>query len=138
MKAGEAIASALVIAGVHTIHFEMYKVIGNDHYNKNPTSLLPTQDPTVSIEWKCNEIVTMVQGVVVQNDPIITKNVQKVLIGDPLVNIQVPEHEFPQPYDMLLEESREISNNNVQFFRSSTTLVVGPLPVTLCTFPIKL
>lgn len=140
VRAGEMIGSALLMNGVPTVHFEMYKIIGNDHFNNDPSYLLPKlQEPTVTTEWNCNEVVTMVQGVVVQTIPVTTKPTQQVLIGDPLVTIQVPDHEFPQTYDVLLEESQETSSqNDVQFFHSSTTLMVGPLPVSLCKFQLCL
>ena len=55
---------------------------------------------------------------------------ETIMIGDPLVD-GVPDHEFPQPHDLVLraEDSMTSSSESMQFFQSSTFIMVGQIPV---------
>ena len=91
----------------------------------------------VNIEWDCNEITTLIKGVVVDTQTVSNSDPIKEFIGDPLINLFIPDHEFPQPYDLILEEDIDVSStDNVEFFESSTFLVVGVIPVTFCEYKI--
>ena len=43
----------------------------------------------------------------------------------------IPGHEFPQPYDLVIESSDSITSGGtpVQFFQSRTFIMVGQIPV---------
>ena len=43
----------------------------------------------------------------------------------------IPRDEFPQPYDLVIESSDTITSGDtpVQFFQSSTFIMVGQIPV---------
>lgn len=133
MKGGSVLGSAGMIAGKATIHLEAYKLINSILYSQDPTQFIPhVLDPTVDISWECNEIVTMIKGMVVDITPVVTMTTSKELVGEPLIDIEVP-HEFPQPYEMLIKENHTIlSQKNTLFFDSSTSLTIGPVPVTFC------
>lgn len=134
VRAGATLGSALSISGKSVTHLEAYKTVDNVEYAQDPSQFLPpVQDPTFNIAWSCNELATLLQGVVVDVSTVSSTQPVKELIGDPLVTIIVPNHEFPQPYDMVLRENHTVSSSdNIQFFQSSTFLTVGPIPVTFC------
>ncbi len=53
-----------------------------------------------------------------------------------LIVVGIPGHEFPQPFDHVIRGDAVISssvsganNSDVVFFRDSTLLLVGPIPV---------
>ena len=134
VRAGATLGSSLSISGKSVTHLEAYKTVDNVEYAQDPSQFLPpVQDPTFNVAWSCNELATLLQGVVVDVSTVSSTQPVKELIGDPLVTIIVPNHEFPQPYDMVLRENHTVSSsNNIQFFQSSTFLTVGPIPVTFC------
>ena len=121
------------VSGRSFIHIDAYKILGGVAYPVDPTQFLALQlSPSASITWDCNDMVTYVRGAVVDMRPASSTTPTSRLVGDPLVNIVVPDHEFPQPIDLVLEGAEHVqSPASVQFFQTSTFLMVGPIPVTL-------
>lgn len=132
VKAGEPIGTAKPFGDVHGIHIEVYKTLENVTYNVNPTQFVsPQLKPTATVEWDCNEITTIINGVVVETQDFASTDPEKELIGDPLISIDIDDEEFPQPYDLILEHTTELSSTEaVEFFQASTFLMVGVVPVT--------
>jgi len=136
VAAGEVIGGARELSDQYGIHVEAYKTLNNIEYSLDPTKFIPpVLDPVVDIEWDCNEITTLIKGVVVDTQTISKSDPIQEFIGDPLINLFIPYHEFPQPYDLILEEDFHVSStDNVEFFQSSTFLVVGVIPVTFSKY----
>ena len=139
IAAGKVIGEAKELYDVYGIHVEAYKTLNNTEYSQDPTQFIPpVLDPVVNIEWDCNEITTLIKGVVVDTRTVSNSDPIKEFIGDPLINLFIPDHEFPQPYDLILEEDIDVSStDNVEFLQSSTFLVVGVIPVTFCEYKIQ-
>ena len=121
---------SVLVAEESFIHVEAYRVVDGNEYAIDPTQFLqPNLDPQVGIQFECNDLVTYVGGMVVDRWAIAPTELETVLIGDPLVN-GVPDHEFPQPHDLILSaEGSMTSSESVPFFQSSTFIMVGPIPV---------
>ena len=134
IKAATLLGSASVIADKPTIHVEAYKSTVESPgllFPQDPSQFLPlVTNPTTSVTWSCNEIATLINGAVVDVATAVTRQPVQTLVGDPLVELNIA-HEFPQPYDLILKDNRTISSQtNVAFFESSTSLTVGPIPVS--------
>ena len=121
---------SIQIAGESFIHVEAYKVVDGIEYAIDPMQFLqPNLDPQVGIQFECNDLVTYVWGMVVDRRPISPTELEPIMIGDPLV-VGVPDHEFPQPHDLILRSDDSVTSvERVQFFQSSTFIMVGPIPV---------
>ena len=70
----------------------------------------------------------------VNTRPIAEDEAELVMVGGALVEGTIPGHEFPRPVDRVVGTSGggEISGGAggaVEFFSSSTFLMVGPIPV---------
>lgn len=133
MKAGEIIGSAKPFNSEYAgIHVEAYKTLGSVTHSIDPTQFVaPVLKPTATVDWDCNEITTIVNGMVVETQDFASTNPKMELIGDPLISIDINDEEFPQPYDLILERTAELSSTEeVEFFQSSTFLMVGVIPVT--------
>lgn len=133
--AGNAIGSYsdFQLSGQRFIHVEAYKTVGGVTYTIDPSQFLTLElNPSATIEWDCNDMVTYVRDVVVDTRPVSSTTPSSEPVGDPLVTIVVPDHEFPQPNELVLEGAESVmSGDSVTFFESSTFLMVGPIPVTL-------
>lgn len=135
--AGEAIGSFSTnfqINGQAFIHIETLKTVNGVSYSMDPSQFLSlVTSPTASLNLDCNEMVTFVGDVVVDKRPVSMSTPTSEPVGNPIVTINVPGHEFPQPFELFLEGNEEVmSSNTVQFFQTSTFLMVGPIPVTFC------
>ena len=133
--AGQSIGTAMKLSGGQSgVHVEAYKTLSNKTYTVDPTQFVsPVLSPTATVDWECNEVTTVVNGMVVDTQTVVKSSPVKELIGEPLVTINIPDEEFPQPYDMILDHGVEVSpGENVEFFQSSTFLMVGVIPVTFC------
>lgn len=115
---------------------EVYKLVDSILYPQDPSQFIPhVLDPSVTVSWNCNDMTTLVRGIVVNVRPVVTADTPiKQLVGQPLINIEIP-HEFPQPHDLILKENHTVhSQNNMLFFSSATFLTIGPIPVTFCKY----
>ncbi len=132
VTAGEVIGT--LIDDTQGVHVEAYKTLDNKTYTMNPTQFVsPVLKPKASVVWDCNEITTIVNGMVVDTQTIAESVPIEQSIGDSLVTIDVNDEEFPQPYDLVLDNDIGLSSaENVEFFQSSTFLMVGVIPVTFC------
>lgn len=112
------------------IHVESYKTIDGTVHRIDPTQFLqPNLNPMVTVSYECNDFVTYVGGAVIDRRAIAPTSVETEHSGIPLVELY-PDHEFPQPYDLVLtSEESQTSADNVEFFQSSTFIMVGPIPV---------
>jgi hypothetical protein len=174
-QSGNPIASAStsqpVQSGKNFVHIEAYKMLNGQFFPLDPTQFLqPDLNVSVSVQLECNDVVTYVEGMVVERRNVLSSaDVSRMQIGDPLVegnekrfsfcsthawihhNISlslclrlsfllslslyhitgIPGHEFPQPYDLVIESSDSITSGAtpVQFFQSSTFIMVGQIPV---------
>ena len=133
--AGDAIGSFsdFLLSGQKFIHVEAYKMVGDVAYSVDPSQFLSLElSPSATVDWDCNDMVTYVRDVVVDTRPVSSTTPTSQPVGDPLVNIVVPDHEFPQALELVLEGAESVqSADSVTFFESSTFLMVGPIPVTL-------
>ena len=134
VTAGEVIGATMELFDTYSVHIEAYKTLGDKTYTVNPTQFVPpVLKPKASIMWDCNEITTIVNGMVVGTQTVASSNPNEQPIGSPLVTIDVDDEEFPQPYDLILDNDVGLSSaENVEFFQSSTFLMVGVIPVTFC------
>ena len=137
VTAGQALGLAMELTTeLHGVHVEAYKTLDNKTYTVNPTQFIPpVLKPKATVVWDCNELTTMVNGMVVNTQTVVSSDPVETLVGDPLVTIDIDDEEFPQPYDLILEHDIGLSSmENVEFFQSSTFLMVGVIPVTFSKF----
>ena len=133
-QAGEVIGDVIESNGHHMLHIELYRIHEGVEYVQDPSQFIPlVQNPSVTTDFSCNEVVAMVNGVVVDMSPAVSGDMVRQYIGDPLVDIMVPGHEFPHPYDLVISNDLTLSSPaTVQFFQETTSLMVGVIPVIFC------
>lgn len=121
--------SSIQYGGTSFVHIEAYKALnGTEHSMDAAIFLQPRLNPEVSIQFDCNDFVTYVGGVVVDRRDVVSEELE-TRIAAALVE-GIPDHEFPQPYDLVLESDESMTSaDRVQFFQSSTFLMVGSIPV---------
>ena len=136
VSAGESIGTSMQLLNSYGIHVEAYKTIDGMTYSINPTQFVaPVLKPEVNFALDCNELTTIVNGMVVSTQEIISLDPVKKYIGEPLVTIDIDDEEFPDPYDLVLQHGIDIRPaEDVEFFQSSTFLMVGVVPVTFSKF----
>ena len=113
------------------IHMELYKTVGNETYTLDPSQFLQSiQQPSVVLEYECNDLVTYVGGTVVDRRTLAPDTPEVVDFGDILVEDAIPGHEFARPVDYKMHaQGTIISGVSVELLSSSTFLMVGPIPV---------
>ena len=158
-------STSQVQSGKTFVHIEAYKMLNGQFFPLDPTQFLqPDLNVSVSVQLECNDIVTYVEGMVVERRNVLSStDVTRMQVGDPLVEgmkkfsfmvhieihhislslslslslshpisfTGIPGHEFPQPYDLVIESSDSITSGAtpVQFFQSRTFVMVGQIPV---------
>ena len=113
------------------IHIEAFKTVESETYRVDPTQYLqPVQNPLVSLQYDCNDLVTYIGGSVVDRRTIASDVPSTVEFGDVLVEDTIPGHEFPRPVDHELHTVGTIvSGVSAEVFSSSAFFMVGPIPV---------
>ena len=116
-------------SGAHYIHVEVVRRTGGADVPVNPTPFLqPLREPSVQIEFECNQLVVMEMGMVVATLDVSGENPERMLLGEPLIDdLRILPHEFPQSVDQIVSGSGAYSPPSVvEFFSDSTSLMVGP------------
>ena len=116
-------------SGAHYIHVEVVRRTGGADIPVNPTPFLqPLREPSVQIEFECNQLVVMEMGMVVATLDVSGENPERMLLGEPLIDdLRILPHEFPQSVDQIVSGSGAYSPPSVvEFFSDSTSLMVGP------------
>ena len=132
VNAGDFIGTPMELSDNYGIHIEAYKTLDNETYTINPTQFVsPALKPQASVVWDCNEVTTTVNGMVVDTQVVADSDPAVSYVGEPLVTIDIDDEEFPQPYDLVLDHGVEMAPaEDIEFFQSSTFLMVGVIPVT--------
>ena len=89
-QSGDNIAtarSARLVDGKSFIHIEAFKFLDGQVFSVDPTQFLqPDLDVDVSVQFECNDLVTYVEGMVVERRNVATSaEVSRVPVGEPLV-----------------------------------------------------
>ena len=113
------------------IHVEAHKTIGSDMFTVDPTQFLqPIHDPSVELQYSCNDLVTYIGQTVVDRRSLAPDTPQSVPYGSELVENVIPDHEFSRPVDhLLISQGTILSGASVEVLSSSTFMMVGPIPV---------
>ena len=98
-------------------------------YAIDPAQFLPVQfQPNVNMELQCNDVTIMQSGMVVDKQPITRQDPTLQLIDPPIIDIA--RNEFPQLRDYIISDDYSYTSpGEVELFRDSTFLLVGPFPV---------
>ena len=96
-QSGNPIASASTSqlpSGKTFIHIEAYKMLNGQFFPLDPTQFLqPDLDVNVSVQLECNDVVTYVEGMVVERRNVLSSaDVTRMQVGDPLVEGILWEH----------------------------------------------
>lgn len=89
-QSGNPIASASTSqlpSGKTFVHIEAYKMLNGQFFPLDPTQFLqPDLDVSISVQLECNDIVTYVEGMVVERRNVLSStDVTRMQVGDPLV-----------------------------------------------------
>ena len=80
-------STSQLLSGKTFLHIEAYKMLNGQFFPLDPTQFLqPDLDVSVSVQLECNDVVTYVEGMVVERRNILSStDVTRMQIGDPLV-----------------------------------------------------
>ena len=69
------------------VHIEAYKMLNGEFFPLNPTQFLqPDLDMSISVQLECNDIVTYIEGMVVERRSVLSSTeVTRMQVGEPLV-----------------------------------------------------
>lgn len=89
-QSGDVLASSsesLLQDGKSFVHVEAYKVLNGQFFALDPTQFLqPELDVDVGVQLECNDVVTYVEGLVVERRNLLSStDVTRMEVGDPLV-----------------------------------------------------
>ena len=80
-------STSQVQSGKTFVHIEAYKMLNGQFFPLDPTQFLqPDLNVSVSVQLECNDIVTYVEGMVVERRNVLSStDVTRMQVGDPLV-----------------------------------------------------
>ena len=80
-------STSQVPSGKTFVHIEAYKMLNGQFFSLDPTQFLqPDLNVSVSVQLECNDIVTYIEGMVVERRNVLSSiDVTRMQVGDPLV-----------------------------------------------------